>query len=348
MTIYNSLIQLFYTIAQSFPRIPGPFYESFTLRNLLSTKTKCLQLISVSPTFYPPLYSHHYTKYLGPYIDESSIDDIDNHLTKWVKSKPSKSIIYVALGSTGILEFDRMKNLIYGLAEFILQTDVASVLLAFRNVNYDMYQIVVNKMKNDEYRHVLLDNQRVQIENQFVQQKWILKQKSVNLFISHCGMGSSLEGLYFQKPILCLPLHTDQFMNAMTIDHSGVGQSLFTPPSLLQSLKNPHDFHDYTYSATSVATKLSMMWKNMTYEKAIRIMSLEMKHAGGARQAVQEIEFFVNLNGDLDRYAPFKSTLSFYQQYMLDILIIYVVLPATIIIYLFGKCCSRTRKEKRD
>ncbi|CAF3118179.1 unnamed protein product, partial [Rotaria sp. Silwood2] len=72
-----------------------------------------------------------------------------------------------------------------------------------------MYQIVVNKMKNDEYRHVLLDNQRVQIENQFVQQKWILKQKSVNLFISHCGMGSSLEGLYFQKPILCLPLHTD-------------------------------------------------------------------------------------------------------------------------------------------
>ncbi|CAF3782003.1 unnamed protein product [Rotaria sordida] len=348
MTIYKTLIQLFYTIVQSFPRISGPFYESFTLRNLLSKKSKCLHLISVSPTFYPPSYSHHYTKYLGPYIDESSIDDIDNDLTRWIKSKPNKSIIYVALGSTGILNFDRMKNLIHGLTEFILQTDVASILFAFRNANYDMYQNVVNKMKNDEYRRVLFDNQRVQIETQFVQQKWILKQNSVNLFISHCGMGSSLEGLYFQKPILCLPLHTDQFMNAITIDHSRVGQSLFTPPSLLQSLKNPHDFHDYTFSATSVTMKLSMMWRNMTYEKAIEIISLEMKHVGGVRQAVKEIEFFVNLNGDLDRYAPFKSTLSFYQQYMFDVLIIYIVLPVTIIIYLFGKCCKRNRKEKRD
>ncbi len=77
-------------------------------------------------------------------------------------------------------------------------------------------------------------------------------------------------------------------------------------------------------------------------------MSLEMEHAGGVRQAVKKIEFFVNLNGDLNRYAPFKSTLSFYQQYMFDVLIIYIVLPATIIICLFGKCYNRNRKEKRD
>ncbi|CAF4024725.1 unnamed protein product [Rotaria sp. Silwood1] len=77
-------------------------------------------------------------------------------------------------------------------------------------------------------------------------------------------------------------------------------------------------------------------------------MSLEMKHAGGVRRAVEEIEFFINLNGDLDRYTPFQSTLPFYQRYMLDLVIVYIILPVTIVIYLFDKCCKRNRKKKVD
>ncbi|CAF4024710.1 unnamed protein product [Rotaria sp. Silwood1] len=145
-----------------------------------------------------------------------------------------------------------MKSLINGLAEFLLQTDDASMLLAFRNANYDNYHIALNEIKNDKYRHVLMDDQRVKLENGFVSQKWILQQNSVNLFISHCGMGSIVEGLYFQKPILCLPLCMDQFTNAIAIDYSGVGQSLFVPPSLLQSFINPAGFHGYTFSTDSV------------------------------------------------------------------------------------------------
>jgi hypothetical protein len=34
-----------------------------------------------------------------------------------------------------------------------------------------------------------------------------------------------------------------------------------------------------------------------------------MKHAGGVKRAIQQIELLVNLN----RYLPFHSTLSFYQ-----------------------------------
>ncbi|CAF4024695.1 unnamed protein product [Rotaria sp. Silwood1] len=79
----KNIIVSFYTILQSFPRIPGPFYETFTLRNLLSTKSKCLELISLPPTLYPPSYSHHYTKYLGAFIDESSIDYVETDLTRW-------------------------------------------------------------------------------------------------------------------------------------------------------------------------------------------------------------------------------------------------------------------------
>jgi glucuronosyltransferase len=188
----------------------------------------------------------------------------------------------------------------------------------------------------------------VKIENRFVQQKWILQQNSVKLFLSHCGMGSSSEGIYFQKPILCMPFNMDQFINAISIDHLTIGLSLFVPPSLFQSLLNPHNFHDYTFSASSVTVKLLNLWKNDIYQKTIKIMSLEMKYAGGLKRAVEEIEFFVNLNGTLDRYAPFQSTLPFYQRYMLDLLIIFIVLPVIIVRYRFIKCRQRRRKEKND
>ncbi|CAF1088247.1 unnamed protein product [Didymodactylos carnosus] len=161
-------------------------------------------------------------------------------------------------------------------------------------------------------------------------------------------MGSTGEGIYFQKPILCLPFHSDQFFNAIAIDQSGVGQSLFKLPSVLQSFLNPTDFHDYTFSANDVTTKLLTMWRNSTFENAVRIMSAEMKHAGGVKRAVKEIEFLVKLNGDLDRYMPFQSTLPFYQQFMVDLVIVYIVIPGAIIFYVFVKCCKQNRKKKVD
>ncbi|CAF3224253.1 unnamed protein product [Rotaria sp. Silwood2] len=241
-----------------------------------------------------------------------------------------------------------MKSLIHGLAEFLFQTPTASVLLAFRNFNYDNYRLALNEMMHDEYKRIFLNDQRVKVENQFIDQKWILQKHTVSLFISHCGMGSIAEGLYFQKPILCLLLCNDQFPNAIMINQSGVGQSFFVPLSLWELFLKPTSFHFYTFTATSVTMKLSAMWRNSRYEKAARVMSIEIKHAGGVKRAVEEIEFLVSLNGDLDRYAPFQSTLPFYQRYLFDIIFIYIILPIIIMLYLFIKCCKRTRKEKTD
>lgn len=294
------------------------------------------------------MYSHHLTKYLGAFVDESLIDDNDNDLTRWIKSKPTDSIIYTAFGSTGIIDFDRMKNLIHGLAVFLLKTDAASLILAVRNDNYNRYQMVLNDLKDDEYRRVLLDEQRVKVEQGFIPQKWILQQNSVHLFLGHCGMGSTSEGLYFQKLLLCLPLHTDQFFNAIALDRAGVGQSLFQPPSLFQLFQNPMDFHDYTFSASDVTRKLSIMWRNNTFQNTARIISADIKHAGGIKRAVEEIELFVKSNGNFDRYAPFQSTQPFYQQCMLDLVIVYLVLPIAVIFYLSVECCKQGRKKKVD
>ncbi|CAF4615117.1 unnamed protein product, partial [Rotaria socialis] len=88
--------------------------------------------------------------------------------------------------------------------------------------------------------------------------------------------------------------------------------------------------------------------ENATYVKVARMMSLEMKHAGGVKRGVKEIEFFVNAHGDLLRYMPFSNTLAFYQRYMLDLVLVYIVLPIAIIFYLALKFCWSNIKNKID
>ncbi len=162
-------------------------------------------------------------------------------------------------------------------------------------------------------------------------------------------MGSILEGLYFEKSILCMPFSSDQFGNAIAIDNLGVGLSLFVSNlSPLQSLISPLSFVNYTFTAESVEDKLLILWTDKSYEQAARIMSLEMKHAGGVKRAVEEIRFFVNLNGNLDRYAPFQSTLPFYQRYMIHLLFILIILPIVITVYFIMKRSRKRRKEKTD
>jgi hypothetical protein len=344
----TKLAPMFYSSVQSYPKIPGPFYDSFSISKLLSTKSRCLELYSIAPTFHVPSYTDHYTKYLGAFIDETTIESKENELTKWVQSKSENSIIYGAFGTSSLIPLVRMKNLIDGLAEFLIQTPDSHLLLVFGGRNYPTYQTVLNEMNDQQYLNIFNDNQRVRIENQFVEQKWILQQNSVKLFLSHCGMGSCSEGVYFQKPILCMPFNMDQFINAIAIDHSSIGLSLFEPPSLFQSFLNPSHFHEYKFSSESVTRKLSNIWNNDSYQKMIRIMSLEMKYAGGLKQAVKEIEFLVELEGNLDRYAPFQSTLPFYQRYLLDLIFIFIILPMIIVIYGLKKCCKQRRKVKND
>ncbi|CAF1034354.1 unnamed protein product [Didymodactylos carnosus] len=342
------LVPALYKLFQSIPRIPGPFYDIFTLQNFRFSQSKCLNLISMPPTFFTPSYSYHHTKYLGAFVNETLVKNVDNDLTRWIKAKPFSSILYGAFGSSSLILHERMYNLISGLATFLLQTNGSSLVLGFLSANYLMYQTVLKDLVDVELRDVLNDDKRVRIENGFVNQKWILQQDSVKVFLSHCGMGSCLEALYFTKPILCMPFTSDQFANGFTITNLNVGQSLLVPPSMWQSLIRPYDFYQYTFTASSVTNKLLTLWSDAKYEKAAQLMSLEMKHAGGLKRAVEEIEFFVNLHGDLDRFAPFQSTLSFYQRYMLDILFIFTVLPGIVIIYITLKCCKRRRKQKTD
>ncbi|CAM4954589.1 unnamed protein product [Rotaria socialis] len=119
------LLPLVSTIFRSPPKIPGPFYNTLTLKNNFFTTTKCLHLHSIPPTLFPLSESSPYSIYLGPFIDESSIHHATNDLVGWVQCKPKHSIIYVAFGSSAQIRSNQMKSLIDGVMEFLLHTPTA-------------------------------------------------------------------------------------------------------------------------------------------------------------------------------------------------------------------------------
>jgi hypothetical protein len=342
------LVPAFYQLFQTLPEIPGPFHDTFTLKNLFFSKSNPLSLISMPPSFVPLSYPHPYRKYLGGFINDIVDKHDENDLTRWIQSRTSNSLVYGAFGSSSLISYDRMFNLIHGLIMFLHETNDSCLLLAFRTVNYDTYMNVVKNIDSKHYGHILNDQQRLRIENGFVPQKWILRQASIRVFISHCGMGSALESIYFKRPILCMPFNMEQFANAILIRNLHIGTSLFVPPSLWQSLKTPYDFVHYTFSTQLVTTNMLALWTNATYTHEATLISLEMKHAGGIQRAVKEIEYFVRLGGNLDRSIPFQNTLPFYQRYMLDLLSVFIVLPGFAMIYLVKICCKRKQKIKVD
>ncbi|XVE75544.1 hypothetical protein DITRI_Ditri12bG0102200 [Diplodiscus trichospermus] len=51
----------------------------------------------------------------------------------------------------------------------------------------------------------------------------ILQHSSIGGFVSHCGWGSVMESLKFGVPIIAVPMHLDQPLNARLVDDIGVG-----------------------------------------------------------------------------------------------------------------------------
>ncbi|CDO99876.1 unnamed protein product [Coffea canephora] len=54
----------------------------------------------------------------------------------------------------------------------------------------------------------------------------ILKHPSIGGFVSHCGWSSVMEGIKFGVPIVAVPMHLDQPLNARLVEELGIGEEV--------------------------------------------------------------------------------------------------------------------------
>lgn len=99
-----------------------------------------------------------------------------------------------------------------------------------------------------------------------------------DIFITHGGMNSINEGLYYGVPLIVIPQQLEQYANSGVVEQSGAGvRRGYRPPYGRVSAKELREVVDEVI-------------KNPTYSQKAQEIREHLHHAGGYRQAVDVIE----------------------------------------------------------
>src|SRR5258706_1399549 len=115
------------------------------------------------------------------------------------------------------------------------------------NDNPDFYKQCLRVFGNTEYQVVMSVGRRIELDRlgeipsnfivrNFVPQLEILQRAA--LFISHAGMNTVHEGLYYNCPLLLTPQQSEQNLVAVRVQQLGAGIKLPTPPLTDQQLRD--------------------------------------------------------------------------------------------------------------
>ena len=164
--------------------------------------------------------------------------------------KNGNKLIYVSMGTVNndMLEF------------------YSNCIRAFGNTELELL-ISAGELADISLLGRLPENVRVE---RWVEQTAVLKEADV--FISHCGMNSASESLYFGAPVLCYPQTAEQRAVATRISQLGAGIVL---PSA---------------SAKDIRAGVNLLIKDDNYRLNAEKIGESFRRCGGAAAAADKIE----------------------------------------------------------
>ncbi|XP_063691556.1 putative UDP-glucuronosyltransferase ugt-50 [Bolinopsis microptera] len=212
-----------------------PFLDERNLTSLNDvTKTIDLFLVNDYPSFSFPYKLPPTVVKIGT-LGYSSSTALPSYLTEFL-TKDSKETIYLSFGSYVASDLDWLER-------YSLFMEAAKVLDMKIIISLGSEEQSFSKIfRSDEqksYSEGIFSSDHVYV-SKWLPQKALLDSGHVTLFVSHCGSNSRMEGIYYQVPILCIPLYAEQIVIANIIKYRGFGNILpkenLTPSNILQSL----------------------------------------------------------------------------------------------------------------
>lgn len=216
-------------------------YPIKSFLQLISNDPDTETIVYTSPEFQPcaESFSEKYS-FVGPLVipPETSF------------RKKGKKLIYVSMGTVNndMLEF------------------YSNCIRAFGNTELELL-ISAGELADISLLGRLPENVRVE---RWVEQTAVLKEADV--FISHCGMNSASESLYFGAPVLCYPQTAEQRAVATRISQLGAGIVL---PSA---------------SAKDIRAGVNLLIKDDNYRLNAEKIGESFRRCGGAAAAADKIE----------------------------------------------------------
>ncbi|KAG5574889.1 hypothetical protein H5410_055023 [Solanum commersonii] len=151
---------------------------------------------------------------VGPPVQDLITNDADDmELIDWLGTKDENSTVFVSFGSEYFLSKEDMEEVALG--------------LELSNANF-IWVVKFPKGEEQNLKDALPKGflerigERGKVLDKFAPQLRILNHTSTGEFISHCGWNSVMESIDFGVPIIAMPMHLDQPMNARLIVELGV------------------------------------------------------------------------------------------------------------------------------
>jgi len=102
--------------------------------------------------------------------------------------------------------------------------------------------------------------------------------KHVDVFVTHAGMNSMHEGLYFGVPLVVVPQQMEQFANALQVKRSGTGIVIGDTP--------PYG----RVTASELRAAVDHLLADPSYKQRALSIGESLRNAGGYLRAVDEVE----------------------------------------------------------
>ncbi|XP_059307682.1 UDP-glucosyltransferase 29-like [Lycium ferocissimum] len=152
---------------------------------------------------------------VGSLVQESiDRDDHDEEITQWLDKKEKYSTVFVSFGSEYFLSNEQ----IHAVAEGLELSKVNFIwVIRFPQGEKIIFQ---DALPEGFLQKV---GERGMVMEGWAPQATILQHPSIGGFVSHCGWSSFMESMKFGVPIIAMPMHIDQPMNARLVEYIGMG-----------------------------------------------------------------------------------------------------------------------------
>ncbi|CAN1139962.1 UDP-glucosyltransferase 29 [Linum perenne] len=140
----------------------------------------------------------------------------DGRIAKWLDGKQTSSTVFVSFGSEFFPPQDLIHEIAHGLdlsgANFIW---VLRFPFGEKRPNSAAEALPLGFLDRVAGRGLVVEG--------WAPQSTILAHDSVGGFVSHCGWSSVMESMWYGVPIVAMPMHLDQPINARLVEEVGVG-----------------------------------------------------------------------------------------------------------------------------
>ncbi|KAL9155225.1 hypothetical protein ABFS82_10G167700 [Erythranthe guttata] len=161
---------------------------------------------------------------VGPLVQEPTPDEkgdeISDEILSWLDKKEEKSTVFVSFGSEYFLTKGDLDEIAYG-----LEMSKLNFIWVVRFPKGGSNGLSNGLLLEKTLPRGFLDRvgERGMVLQGWAPQAKILEHPSVGGFVSHCGWNSVLESMNFGVPIIAVPMHLDQPINARLVEEVGVG-----------------------------------------------------------------------------------------------------------------------------